>query len=157
VDQIVNLASLTEGLHVDQIVDLASLTEGLDTTKLSTEHELHAVQPRRGNPMNKTPFHTEPQGYIKGAWSDLQGAWVNLRQAVVDAIPFPEAQRILWHIDEGMSWESVREPDNMSKALLPVQNIARQAGAPEEVLQWIDRVGASFEEVMEAIRSGNAR
>lgn len=85
--------------------------------------------------MTQRGFYTEPPGYTKGAWSDLQGAWENLRQAVVDAIPFPEAQKLLWHIDEGMSWESVREPQNMHKALLLAQNIALQADAPEEIME----------------------
>ncbi len=107
--------------------------------------------------MNKSPFHTEPPSYTKGAWSDLQGAWENLRQAVVNAIPFPEAQRILVHIDEGMSWENVREPDNMRKALLLVQNTACQTGAPQEILEWIDEVRGCFDEVMEALKEGEAR
>jgi len=102
-------------------------------------------------------FHTEPPGYEKGAWSDLQGAWESLRQAVVDALPFPEAARLLFHIDEGMSWESVREPENMRKALLLVHNIAVQAKAPAEVLEWIEAVREDFDEVMEAIKEGEAR
>ena len=107
--------------------------------------------------MTARGFHTEPPGYAKGAWSDLQGAWENLRQAVVDAIPFPEAQKVLWHIDEGMSWESVREPQNMHRALLLVQNTAGQAGAPTEVLEWIDDVRECFDEVMEALKEGDAK
>jgi len=107
--------------------------------------------------MTATCFHTEPPDYSKGAWSDLQGAWENLRQAVVDAIPFPEAQRILSHIDEGMSWESVREPESMRKALLLVQNTARQSRAPQEILEWIDEVRGCFDEVMDALKEGEAR
>jgi len=102
-------------------------------------------------------FHTEPPGYIKGAWSDLQGAWGNLRQAVVESATFPEAPKLLFHIDEGMSWESVREPQNMHKALLLVQNIARQAEVPEEILEWIEMVRGNFDEVLEAIKEGKAR
>jgi hypothetical protein len=93
-------------------------------------------------------FHTEPPGYEKGAWSDLQGAWGNLRQAVVDAMPFPGAERLLFHIDEGMSWESVREPEKMRKALLLVHNIAVQAKAPGEVLEWIKMVREDLDEVI---------
>lgn len=102
-------------------------------------------------------FHTEPAGYEKGAWSDLQGAWSNLRNAVVDAGSFPEGQRLLFHIEEGMSWESVRAPENMRKALLLIKNIAVQNAAPAEVLEWIEMVWESFEELMEAIQKGEAR
>lgn len=107
--------------------------------------------------MTKKGFYTEPPGYAKGAWSDLQGAWGNLRDSVQDAIPFPDAEKLLRHIDEGMSWESVREPDNMRKALLLVQNIARQAQAPEEILEWIGHVRGCFDEVMEALIQGETR
>ena len=60
-------------------------------------------------------FHTEPPHYMKTVLSDLQGAWENLRDAVVHAHPFPESDRLLFHIDEGMSWESVRNLENMKK------------------------------------------
>ena len=102
-------------------------------------------------------FYTEPHGYQKGAWSDLQGAWSNLRRAVVDSGPFPEAQRLLFHIDEGMSWESVREPEAMRKALLLVHNIAAQGGVPAEVLEGIEMVRGNFDELMDAFKEGEAR
>lgn len=56
-------------------------------------------------------FRTEPKSYDKTILSDLQGAWENLRADVVDAEPFPERAGLLFHIDEGMSWESVRDLD----------------------------------------------
>lgn len=107
--------------------------------------------------MTRKGFHTEPPGYTKGAWSDLQGAWENLRRAVVEAATSPEASKLLFHIDEGMSWESVREPQNMRKALLLVQNTALQADIPEEILEWIETVREDFDEVMDAIKEGKAR
>jgi hypothetical protein len=56
-----------------------------------------------------------------------------------------------------MSWDNVREPDNMRKALLLVQNTARQAGASQEILEWIDEVRGCFDEVMDALKEGEAR
>lgn len=41
--------------------------------------------------MARKPFHTEPAGYTKGAWSALQGAWQNLRDSVAGAHPFAES------------------------------------------------------------------
>ena len=61
------------------------------------------------------PFDEEPSGYTKTVLSDLQGAWQNLRDAVVEAHPFPESQRLIFHIDEGMSWENVRNLEKMQK------------------------------------------
>jgi hypothetical protein len=99
-------------------------------------------------------FNTEPQHYWKTALSDLQGAWQNLRDAVVNAHPFPEWERLLFHIDEGMSWENVRNLENMSKTLLLIRNIAVQAKVPDEVLEWIETVGKELEGVLAAIAEG---
>ncbi len=51
-------------------------------------------------------FNEEPEGYEKTTLSDLQEAWENLRSAVLEYHPFPESDRLLFHINEGMSWES---------------------------------------------------
>jgi hypothetical protein len=55
-------------------------------------------------------FEKVPGGYEKTVLSDLQGAWQNLRDAVVEHAGFTGWERALLHIDEGMSWESVRNP-----------------------------------------------
>ena len=53
-------------------------------------------------------FEKEPGSYEKTVLSDLQGAWQNLRDEVVEEAGFPNWERVLFHIDEAMSWESVR-------------------------------------------------
>jgi hypothetical protein len=99
-------------------------------------------------------FYTEPTHYEKTALSDLQGAWENLRDAVVAAGPFPDWDRLLFHIDEGMSWESVRNLEQMRKALLLTQNIAAQASVPAVISEWIGIVRENLEEVFAAIAKG---
>jgi len=94
------------------------------------------------------PFHTEPDGYSKTALSDLQGAWSNLRSTVVESMPFPEDARLLFHIDEAMSWECVRDLERMGRALLLVQNLAARGPAPDEVRWWLGQVRESFDEVV---------
>jgi hypothetical protein len=47
-------------------------------------------------------FQEAPTGYEKTALFDLQGAWQNLRGTVVERHPFPEWERLLFHIGEGM-------------------------------------------------------
>jgi hypothetical protein len=101
-------------------------------------------------------FQKEPEGYAKTAWSDCQGAWQNLRESVVEHHPFPESQRLLFHIDEGMSWESVRDLDLMRRALSLVENIAKQANAPEPVMENVAYVCDSFQELLEAVKDGEA-
>ena len=99
-------------------------------------------------------FYTEPPHYRKTVLSDLQGAWGNLREAVVQTHPFPEFERLLFHIDEGMSWENVRNLDNMRKTLLLIRNIAVQSKVPDEVSEWIEDVEENLEEVFTAIAEG---
>ena len=49
-------------------------------------------------------FFTEPSGYEKTILSDLQGAWGWLRTAVAEQAGFAGWDRMLFHIDEAMSW-----------------------------------------------------
>ena len=99
-------------------------------------------------------FYEEPTGYDKTALSDLQGGWQNLRQEVVDAWPFPECERLLVHIDEGMSWESVRNLESMKKALLLVHNITSKLDVPEEIKAWVKIVREDLGEVFIALEEG---
>ena len=102
-------------------------------------------------------FKTEPTGYAKTALSDLQGSWGNLRKAVVESFGFPGSDKLLFHIDEAMTWESVRNLRSMKSTLLLVQNIAAQSEAPEEVVEWVNDVRESLDEVFKAIAEGEAK
>ena len=103
------------------------------------------------------PFYKEPKGYTKTALSDLQGAWENLREVVVESTPFPEWEKLLLHIDEAMSWESVRNLEQMRKTLLLIRNIAAQAEVPGEVWEGISTVGENLDEVFRAIVEGEVK
>ena len=100
-------------------------------------------------------FHTEPTHYEKTALSDLQGAWGNLRATLVEADDVENRDRLLFHVDEAMSWESVRNLDRMRSILVLIRNIATQSTVPEEVLEWIEMVQEDLEEVMLAIAEGD--
>jgi len=100
-------------------------------------------------------FPTEPTSYDKTALSDLQGAWISLREAVVDNFGFPDSDKLLFHIDEAMSWESVRNLERMKSTLLLVQNIISQSDTPEEVEECLGYVRESLEEVFLAIEEGD--
>ena len=101
-------------------------------------------------------FYTEPTEYEKTAFSDLQGTWGNLRNEVVKNFGFPDSDKLLFHIDEAMSWESVRNLKRMESSLLLIRNITTQTESPEEVLELIDDVRESLEETFEAIAEGSA-
>ena len=81
-------------------------------------------------------FPTESAGYEKTILSDLQGAWILLRQSVVDTEGFDGWDRVLFHIDEAMSWETVR-------------NFCSRGEAPQEVMANIDDVKDILREVLQ--------
>ncbi len=53
-------------------------------------------------------FQTTPTGYEKTRLSDLHGAWSVFREAVADTGGFKGAGNVLFHTDEAMTWEVVR-------------------------------------------------
>jgi hypothetical protein len=99
-------------------------------------------------------FYTEKTQYAKTALSDLQGAWQNLRDEVVKTEPFQESQGLLFHIDEAMSWENVRNLKQMRNVFLVIQNIAAQNDVPQDILVWVGIVRGALDEVYEALREG---
>jgi len=93
-------------------------------------------------------FPTESSGYVKTILSDLQGAWQLLRESVVETNGFKEWDRVLFHIDEAMSWESVRNLERMPPLLTIIRNLCLQGEAPEEVLENIEDVHGILEEIL---------
>ena len=99
-------------------------------------------------------FDKEPSGYEKTVLSDLQGTWQNLRDTVVEHAGFTGWERVLLHIDEGMSWEAVRNLRYMNKCLLLVRNILAQGDVPDEVALWVEEVSRVLDETLQALGKG---
>ena len=95
------------------------------------------------------PFVTEPEGYEKTILSDLQGAWAVFRESVVNAAGFGNWDRVLFHTDEAMSWETVRSLDRMSPLVLIIRNLCTQGGAPEDVMENLEYTNEILGEVLE--------
>jgi hypothetical protein len=93
-------------------------------------------------------FIEEPRGYEKTILSDLQGAWSCLRDSVVDAAGFEGWQRAIFHIDEAMSWETVRNLKQMPPLLLIIKNICLQGKAPDDVTENIQDLEEILKEVL---------
>ena len=96
-------------------------------------------------------FDTEPTGYEKTILSDLQGAWQCLRNEIAHNPGFTGWEQALFHIDEAMSWESVRNLRQMNKCLVLVRNLIQQGDAPEEVSECLDSVNELMAETLEAL------
>ncbi len=102
-------------------------------------------------------FETEPTGYEKTVLSELQGAWQVLRNEVAEQAGFPGWERALFHIDEAMSWESVRNLRTMSKCLVLVRNLLGQDGVPEIVGEHLEVVNELMTETLQALKEGEIR
>lgn len=94
-------------------------------------------------------FKTESSGYEKTILSDLQGAWIALRESVAGSDGFEGCGRVLFHIDEAMSWETVRNLRLMPPLLLIIRNLCQQGRAPDEVMQNIEELSGLLAEALE--------
>ena len=97
------------------------------------------------------PFTEEPSGYEKTILSDLQGSWSLLRDSVVGSAGFEGWDRAIFHIDEAMSWETVRNLKRMPPLLLIIKNICTQGKAPQEVLEYINELDILIKRVLSEI------
>ena len=97
-------------------------------------------------------FEIEPTGYERTVLSDLQGAWQNLRDEVAEQAGFPDWDRVLFHIDEAMSWESVRNMQRMRGNLVLVRNLLRQGGVPVTVREYLEVVNNLMSETFKAVK-----
>ncbi len=99
-------------------------------------------------------FEVEPTGYEKTVLSELQGAWQVLRNEVVEQAGFPGWDCALFHIDEAMSWESVRNLQTMHRCLVLVRNHLGQGQVPGTVTEYLEQVSDLMNETFQALREG---
>lgn len=99
-------------------------------------------------------FIQEQTHYLKTVLSDLQGSWILLRETVVNNFNFEIADKLLFHIDEAMSWESVRNLSRMKAEFILIRNIALQSQAPAAVLNAIDQFQNDLDETLQALATG---
>jgi len=67
----------------------------------------------------------------------------------VNSAGFEGWDRALFHIDEAMSWETVRNLRLMPPLLLVIRNLCLQGKAPDEVIQNIEDVTEVLTEALE--------
>jgi len=99
-------------------------------------------------------FIQEPTHYQKTVLSDLQGAWSVLRQTVVDNCIFENSNKLMFHIDEAMSWESVRNLQIMKTTFIFIRNIALQSDVNQDILEAIDDVQVELDEALKSLDEG---
>lgn len=67
---------------------------------------------------------------------------------MVDAAGFEGWERAIFHIDEAMSWESVRNLRRMPPLLLIIRNICTQGKAPQAVMENLRELDEVLKEVL---------
>jgi hypothetical protein len=85
-------------------------------------------------------FFTEPTTYEKTIMSDLQGAWECLRATIIEEAGFEGWDKLLFHIDEAMSWETVRHLERMAPLVVLIRNLTLQCKAPPEIIEELDEI-----------------
>ncbi|MDD5461477.1 MAG: hypothetical protein PHG00_07570 [Methylococcales bacterium] len=85
--------------------------------------------------------------------SDLQGAWELLRNEVIKEHASKDCSRLLFHINEAMSWESVRNLNQMknTNTFVLVQSIAQQINVSDEIMELVGDVRDVLYEVINEI------
>jgi hypothetical protein len=99
-------------------------------------------------------FYQEPTHYEKTILSDLQGAWEVLRDEVIKEQASKDCSQLLFHINEAMSWESVRNLNQMKNTFVLVQSIAQQINVSDEIMGLIEDVRDVLYEALNEIQHG---
>jgi len=79
---------------------------------------------------------------------------MNLRQIIVDTDGTKNRARLLFQVDEAMSWECVRDLSRMRAMTTLIRNIALQSEASTEIIEGIDDVVEALREVFAALSEG---
>ena len=99
-------------------------------------------------------FYQEPHHYEKTIVSDLQGAWELLREAIIQEHESRDCSRLLFHINEAMSWESVRNFEHMKDTFVLIQSMSQQISVPDKVTELIEDVREILFEILDEIEKG---
>ena len=65
---------------------------------------------------------------------------------MVDHASFPGWERVRFHTDEAMSWETVRHFERREPLRLLIRNLAAPGEAPAEVLEAIETIAEILQE-----------
>ena len=101
-------------------------------------------------------FGTERTAYTKTILSDLQDDWGCLREAILNCKTTQPAtmERLIFHIDEAMSWERVRDLTGMKKVLIVIKNIIARSNAGESVGSCLEDVEHTLQEIINKNENG---
>ena len=73
---------------------------------------------------------------------------------MVKEFGFQNSDKLIFHIDEAMSWECVRDIGSMEPLILLIDNIATQSDAPDLIIEAVEVVREAYEDVLTDISKG---
>ena len=94
-------------------------------------------------------FYTEQTSYKKTSLSDLQGAWENFKHTLLCLHPFSGSDRIIFHLNEAMSWEMVRDLKKMKNVYLLIRNMCLKSEKAEEMREDLEEIKECLDEAIE--------
>jgi len=98
-------------------------------------------------------FYKEPSHYEKTILSDLQGAWEIFRESIINEHDSKDCSRLLFHIYEAMSWESVRDLEHMKDTFILIQSIAQQLEISDDSAELMEDVRCVLYEALNEVKN----
>ena len=77
-----------------------------------------------------------------------------MRDAVAEDAGFEEWKRILFHVDEAMSWECARDLQRMHSTFMVIRNLAAKSEIPDTLAHWTQEVSMILGDVLKRIANG---
>jgi predicted metalloprotease len=93
-------------------------------------------------------FIQEQTGYQKTILSDLQGAWSNLLDQVLQLEPSDETKSIVFQIHEATSWESVRYLTHMRNVFIVIRNKITKVTSEESIESTLEDLAELLDEAI---------
>ncbi len=70
------------------------------------------------------------------------------RQSIVDSGGFENSDPVLFHTDEAMSWETVRNLNRMPPLILIIRNLCIQGGVSGEIMRNLEDIVEILQETL---------
>jgi hypothetical protein len=94
-------------------------------------------------------FYTEQQVYEKTSLSELQGAWENFKTTLLKQLPFENSDKIIFHMNEAMSWKVVRDLHEMKNIYMLIRNIIIKTQQYETLVEELNEIKFCLDDALE--------
>lgn len=99
----------------------------------------------------------EPMPYLEAIFSDLKITFSCLRDVVFKLPQSNIRSRLLFQLNEAISFESIHDFSRMKNAFLLIKTIVWQEKLSGELLDWIDDLEVCFSDISEMLSSEKLR